>query len=625
MFRNYVDNKITNILGRQGPGSPFPSIIWDNVLRQGYKHKSKCGFKVNACTGRNSQSLVMVGTDVTDEDLFIAGIPTTFKTSTTGGPADCLWSTCGANYLVSDVFQYKTGGGSLYVQYSGTCNEDHAMGIEIFRYTGDGDWHCTGNTADSGACIRRGPTTAASTGCNLAMGSHRARGQGGVSSGGEKEISDLELRSLLFNTKNILVLVFDDAGGCNNSGCNSMTRTMRYGTKSAQYFSNLDWDCGGQCHGKARGSCRTSGGLGSLNPFQCDLCLRSLEIYSNSVAPDVTPPISDYRSCMTINAGQPLSGCSSRCCKFYFPCSTDPIVDDVDPNGQPSCLRYDLYTQKPCLNPLLPIATRLDDCKKYSVDGGVNFPCLAAECCVDYCSEYANQTYTNGTLNNIIEWDDCPGNSSKSPKDRSQNSTYTWVVKDPGQESQQLAFINYGCKCGRALFDTWCFQNPKSSMVYAPWGSVTCDARKTHYNTTYGDLFNGFELNDTTSCAARELANPEFFCQWPLLTEASYNSKKVFQTCIDLGFLPMCPEITSVSPPSGPKNGGTTITITGDYFVSGATVTIGGFAATSVVVESATKIKANTPASFTTGAKNVVVTTVGGTDTLTNGFTYTTT
>lgn len=82
------------------------------------------------------------------------------------------------------------------------------------------------------------------------------------------------------------------------------------------------------------------------------------------------------------------------------------------------------------------------------------------------------------------------------------------------------------------------------------------------------------------------------------------------------------PTVSGISPTSGPAAGGTSVTITGTGFVSGATVTIGGAAATGVVVNSATSITATTPAG-TAGAKNVAVTTVGGTGTGTGLFTYT--
>ena len=41
------------------------------------------------------------------------------------------------------------------------------------------------------------------------------------------------------------------------------------------------------------------------------------------------------------------------------------------------------------------------------------------------------------------------------------------------------------------------------------------------------------------------------------------------------------PTLTSVTPTSGPSTGGTTITLTGTNFVSGATVRVGGTAATT--------------------------------------------
>jgi hypothetical protein len=82
------------------------------------------------------------------------------------------------------------------------------------------------------------------------------------------------------------------------------------------------------------------------------------------------------------------------------------------------------------------------------------------------------------------------------------------------------------------------------------------------------------------------------------------------------------PSVTSISPGSGPTAGGTGVTITGTAFVTGATVTIGGTAATNVTVVSATSITATTP-SGAAGAKSVVVTnpdTLYGS--LANGFTY---
>ena len=83
------------------------------------------------------------------------------------------------------------------------------------------------------------------------------------------------------------------------------------------------------------------------------------------------------------------------------------------------------------------------------------------------------------------------------------------------------------------------------------------------------------------------------------------------------------PTLTSISPTSGTANGGTPVTITGTGFLAGATVSLGGTAATGVTVVSSTSITATT-AAHTAGAVSVVVTNSDAqTGTLTNGYTYT--
>ncbi len=85
------------------------------------------------------------------------------------------------------------------------------------------------------------------------------------------------------------------------------------------------------------------------------------------------------------------------------------------------------------------------------------------------------------------------------------------------------------------------------------------------------------------------------------------------------------PSVTGVTPNSGPVAGGTSVTITGTNFASGATVSFGGAVATNVTVVNATSIAATTPA-HALGVVNVVVTNPGGlSGTGANAFTYTTT
>src|SRR5437763_2845099 len=83
------------------------------------------------------------------------------------------------------------------------------------------------------------------------------------------------------------------------------------------------------------------------------------------------------------------------------------------------------------------------------------------------------------------------------------------------------------------------------------------------------------------------------------------------------------PTVSAISPNSGTAAGGTPVTITGTGFLAGATVKLGGTAATGVTVVSSTSITA-TAAAHATGTVNVVVTnTDAQSGTLTNGYTYT--
>jgi hypothetical protein len=61
---------------------------------------------------------------------------------------------------------------------------------------------------------------------------------------------------------------------------------------------------------------------------------------------------------------------------------------------------------------------------------------------------------------------------------------------------------------------------------------------------------------------------------------------------------PPPPQLLSISPSAGPVAGGTEVTLTGNFFSSGAQVTIWQFAARSVTVVSPTEIKAVTPPGF---------------------------
>jgi uncharacterized protein (TIGR03382 family) len=77
-----------------------------------------------------------------------------------------------------------------------------------------------------------------------------------------------------------------------------------------------------------------------------------------------------------------------------------------------------------------------------------------------------------------------------------------------------------------------------------------------------------------------------------------------------------------VTPASGPTSGGTQLTLSGNGFAPGATVTVGGVNATNLVVASETSLTATTPA-HAAGAVDVVVTNPNGAVArLANAFTY---
>lgn len=87
-------------------------------------------------------------------------------------------------------------------------------------------------------------------------------------------------------------------------------------------------------------------------------------------------------------------------------------------------------------------------------------------------------------------------------------------------------------------------------------------------------------------------------------------------------FVSGAPTVTGVSPATGLTGGGTKVTLTGTNFASGAMVTFGGAAATSVTVVSATQINAIAPPHKPGGVNIVVTNTNGQQGTLASGFIY---
>jgi hypothetical protein len=85
----------------------------------------------------------------------------------------------------------------------------------------------------------------------------------------------------------------------------------------------------------------------------------------------------------------------------------------------------------------------------------------------------------------------------------------------------------------------------------------------------------------------------------------------------------LVPEATSILPAAGPTSGMTLLTITGNNFRAGATVTVGGLPCTQVTVVAATQITCMSPANLGKSGKfDVVVTVDGKSATLAQAFSY---
>ncbi len=120
--------------------------------------------------------------------------------------------------------------------------------------------------------------------------------------------------------------------------------------------------------------------------------------------------------------------------------------------------------------------------------------------------------------------------------------------------------------------------------------------------TLYGPTVSVFDgttkLPDTSASATLFTASgwtaPSSGTRWIGLSSSTAGSYTLTLTVGAPG--PPTPTVTSIAPTSGPATGGTAITITGTNFAAGATVKIGGVAATSVVFVGATTITCKAPA-----------------------------
>jgi hypothetical protein len=149
---------------------------------------------------------------------------------------------------------------------------------------------------------------------------------------------------------------------------------------------------------------------------------------------------------------------------------------------------------------------------------------------------------------------------------------------------------------------------------------------RVQYGTVSGSPTSTLDVGRATSWTITGLtAGRTYYLRVVAYNTSGQTSTPSAQVSYTVPSTTTSPTLTSVSPASGPTTGGTTITLIGTNFVSGATVRVGGVAATNVVFSSSTQMTARTPAG-TAGAKDVVVTNPNGAAATRSGaFTYTTT
>lgn len=80
--------------------------------------------------------------------------------------------------------------------------------------------------------------------------------------------------------------------------------------------------------------------------------------------------------------------------------------------------------------------------------------------------------------------------------------------------------------------------------------------------------------------------------------------------------------IAAIVPATGAHGVTTPVTVTGSGFTPATTLTVGGNAATAVVIQSPVQLTCTVPTASAAGAANVIITNDGGATTVTGGFTY---
>jgi hypothetical protein len=177
--------------------------------------------------------------------------------------------------------------------------------------------------------------------------------------------------------------------------------------------------------------------------------------------------------------------------------------------------------------------------------------------------------------------------------------------------SSAPAQVNYGQTFSVATPDA-------ASITKVTWVKLSSVTHSFNQNQRFNQL-NFTQVSgglNVTAPAGPTFATPGYYMMFIL------NGNGVPSVAQMIQILAAAPKATSVSPGSGPTNGGASATISGSNFLPGATVTIGGVTATNVKVTNSSTITLNTPANAA-GAVNVVVTNPDyQAATLSSGYTY---
>jgi beta-glucanase (GH16 family) len=236
--------------------------------------------------------------------------------------------------------------------------------------------------------------------------------------------------------------------------------------------------------------------------------------------------------------------------------------------------------------------------------------------------------YSNGSdgINNT--WPRCGEidimESKGSTPGKVQGTLHKDSSSSPGVDQASGGSTNFPASDGTTNFHTYVVSWSSNSISFAvdnnaPYKTITSWSSSTGpfpapFNKPFYIIMN--------------LAVGGTFFSNPGPSVATINAASTFPAEMDIDYvrvyqdLPSPPGVLSISPTIGCADGGTSITISGTNFLNGATVSIGGVAASGVVFVNSNTLTAVTPAN-SAGAMNVAVsnpdTSMG---TLTNGFTY---